>query len=117
MRRDQRPGLFQLLGQQVEPGVGRQFRVVVAHSREAKHFIERRCMPAAVLPQIDRQQMDAEHFDLTDQIVNRPVRGRLRADAKQVRFDHRQIVEECRTSEVQPLGRRFTMKPIGSVRG
>ena len=95
MRGNQRPGLRQFADQQVEALVGRQLGVARADAGPGKDFRQRLGVACAVLPDVQRQQVDAEDFHEPEQVAHRSDGCRLGPDACQVVGNGLQIGVQC----------------------
>ena len=116
VRRDQRTGLRQLAGEQVEAFVGRERGVILGDPAAAEDLVERRDVPGAVLAEVEREQVEAEDLDQADHVAECARRGGLGAGAMQVGFDQPQVVEQALAAEIdagRPAGDRTRPSPAG----
>ena len=84
--------------------LGRAGGVVGADAGAAEDLVERLRVPAAVLPQVDRQHVDAEDLDQADHVLHGARRRGRRAAAAEIIGDQPQVVEQRAAIEVDSRG-------------
>ena len=93
VRRDQGPRLPEFPHQAVEALVGRPFQIARADPGPGKDLIQRLTVPGAVLADVQRQHVQAEHFHEANQIVERTGSRRLGTGPAQVGGQRCQVGE------------------------
>src|SRR3546814_9261905 len=94
--RGERPVAGEFGGEQRDPRLLVQRQIVGAHARYAEQFGEHAFVHRAVLPHVERREVESEHLDRADQPPER-------ADARELPLAARRSEEH--TSELQSLMR------------
>ena len=89
--RDQRPPLGQFLREEIEALVGRQLGIAVADARVAEDLVQGVAVAVGVLPDVERQQVQPEDFDLPHEIADQPGPRVRHAGTAQVVGDDLQV--------------------------
>ena len=114
MRRQQRPILRQLVGQQLEALVRRQLRVARADAGPGEDLVQRPAVPRRMLANVEREHVQAEDIDLAGQVADQSCCHVRHLRCVRVVGDHGQVAAQLGGRSVNAGGdRRFVMVPIG----
>ena len=94
VRRDQRPPLRDLARQQRHPLARRQRRVRLVHAQRREHLGDRLAVAGRVLAHIQAGEVEAEHLDLPDRVVQLGHRDELAVPVAQQALCQPQVGEQ-----------------------